>query len=185
MKSDYISPRPPSSRAATFRLVGALAALSALSSPASAQTASLTLTGLDGQAATLATSDIAALPHETVTLQLDAKTETCEGVPLSVLLAKVGAPQGKALRGPEMADMVVVSAADGYRVAIALAETDPLMRANEIVLADRCAGAPLGPQEGPFRIVVEGDKRPARAARQVTAITLLRPFAASAPSRPE
>jgi hypothetical protein len=160
-----------------------LAAL-ALPGPAAAQTASLTLTGLDGQTATLAASDIAALPHETATLQLDTKTETCEGVPLGVLLAKVGAPQGKALRGPEMADVVLVSAADGYRVAIALAETDPLMRANRIVLADRCAGAPLGPQEGAFRIVVEGDKRPARAARQVTAITLVRTSAASGPSGP-
>jgi hypothetical protein len=184
MQSDYISLRRPSSRGTTSRLVAGLAALTACAGPAAAQTPALTLMGLAGQTASLTASDVAALPHERVTLQLDTKSESCEGVPLSALLAKVGAPQGKALRGPEMADVVLVGAADGYRVAIALAETDPLMRANRIVLADRCAGAPLGPQEGAFRIVVEGDKRPARAVRQVTTILLVRLPAASAPSTP-
>jgi hypothetical protein len=32
----------------------------------------------------------------------------------------------------------------------------------------------MAPPEGPFRLVVLGDGRPARSARQVTSITLLR-----------
>jgi hypothetical protein len=95
-------------------------------------------------------------------------------VPLSQILAKVGAPQGKALRGPEMADVVLIGAADGYHVALALAETDPLMRGDKVFLADRCGGAAMAAPEGPFRLVVLGDGRPARSARQVTSITLLR-----------
>ena len=35
-------------------------------------------------------------------------------------------------------------------------------------------GAALPPSEGPFRLVVQGDRRPARSARMVTAITLER-----------
>ena len=73
-------------------------------------------------------ADIAALPHQAVTLQLEGKTEACDAVPLSLILAKVGAPQGKALRGPEMADVIEVGAADGYHVALALAEADPFVR---------------------------------------------------------
>jgi hypothetical protein len=141
---------------------------------AAAQT--VTVTGPTGQKLTLAAADVAALPHQPVTLQLDnGKTEACEGVALSVILAKVGAPQGKALRGPEMADVVEVGAADGYRVALALAETDPLMRGDKVFLADRCNGATLAAPEGPFRLIVVGDGRPARSARQVTSITVLQP----------
>ena len=139
---------------------------------ASAQ--SIALSGLAGEKLQLSAADLAAMPHQAVTLQLEGKSEACDAVPLSLILAKVGAPQGKALRGPELADVALIGAADGYRVALALAETDPLMRGDQIFLADRCAGAAMAPPEGPFRLVVLGDKRPARSARQVTSITLLR-----------
>jgi hypothetical protein len=136
---------------------------------------SIALTGLAGEKVELGAADLAALPHQAVTLQLEGKTEPCDAVPLSLILAKVGAPHGKALRGPEMADVVLVGAADGYHIALALAETDVLMRgADQVFLADRCSGGPMAPPEGPFRLVVLGDKRPARSARQVTSITLLR-----------
>jgi hypothetical protein len=135
---------------------------------------SIALSGLGGEKLQFGAADIAALAHQAVTLQLEGKTEACDGVPLSLILAKVGAPQGKALRGPELADVVLVGAADGYHVALALAETDPLMRGDKVFLADRCAGAAMPAPEGPFRLVVLGDGRPARSARQVTSITLLR-----------
>jgi hypothetical protein len=34
------------------------------------------------------------------------------------VLAKVGAPAGKAIRGVELADVVIVEARDGYKVAL-------------------------------------------------------------------
>jgi hypothetical protein len=151
----------------------ALLAVAAGAAPAMAQ--SVSVSGLAGQAVTLSAADLAAMPRASVTLRLDGgRTEACEGVQLSDILAKVGAPQGKALRGPEMADIIVVEASDGYRVALALAETDPGMRSEKIVLADRCNGAAMAAPEGPLRLVVENDVRPARSARQVTAISLAR-----------
>ena len=154
---------------------GLAAGAAAMAWGAVAAAQSVTVTGLGGQKLQLNAADVAALPHQPVTLQLDGgKSEACEGAPLSAILAKVGAPQGKALRGPELADVVEVRAADGYRVALALAETDPLMRPGEAFLADRCNGAPLTAAEGPFRLIVVGDGRPARSARQVTSIAVLR-----------
>jgi DMSO/TMAO reductase YedYZ molybdopterin-dependent catalytic subunit len=153
--------------------LAALAAGTALAGAAGAQ--SLEVTGLAGRHATLTAADLAALPRTAATLQLEGgRSEACEGAALSDLLAKVGAPQGRALRGPEMADAVLVSAADGYHVALALAETDPAVRTTKIILADRCDGAAMTAPEGPFRLVVEGDLRPARSARQVTAIAVVR-----------
>jgi hypothetical protein len=154
-------------------IIGVAALGLAWSGAAAAQT--LTVSGLGGQTVELAAADIAALPHQPITLHLEGgKSEACDAVPLALLLAKVGAPQGKALHGVELADVVEIGAADGYHVALALAETDPMMRESRIMLADRCDGAALAAPEGPFRVIVEGDLRPARSARQVTSLTVLR-----------
>jgi len=113
-----------------------------LASGAAAQ--SIAPSGLAGEKVQLSAADIAALPHQPVTLQLEGKSEACDGVPLSLILAKAGAPQGKALRGAELADVVLIGAADGYHVAMALAETDPVMRGDKVFLADHCGGGPDG-----------------------------------------
>jgi DMSO/TMAO reductase YedYZ molybdopterin-dependent catalytic subunit len=76
------------------------------------------------------------------------------------------------LRGPALRDVVLVSAKDGYGVALALAETDPLFRKDRIILADAADGAPLPPGVGPYRLVIEGDQRGARLARMVTKVEL-------------
>jgi hypothetical protein len=158
------------------RLAGMAVCALAMTSSAAAAAQTVAVTGLAGQKFELSAADIAALPHQPVTLQLEGgRSEACDGVPLSAILAKAGAPQGKALRGPEMADVVMVGAADGYRIALALAETDPLMRGDKVFLADRCNGAAMAAPEGPFRLIVLGDGRPARSARQVTSIAVLRP----------
>ena len=90
------------------------------------------------------------------------------------MLARVGTPTGKAIHGPEMADVVLVKAGDGYQVAFGLAELDPGTRPNRIILADKADGAPLGGKDGAFKLVAEGDLRPARSARMVTEIEVLR-----------
>jgi hypothetical protein len=156
-----------------LRIGSAAAIMALLATPAAAQ--SVKLSGLAGQQAEVAAQDLAGMPRVAITLQLEGgRSEACEGVALTDLLQKVGAPQGKALKGPEMADVVLVGAADGYHVALALAETDALMTAKKVVLADRCNGAPMAAPEGPFRLVVEGDLRPARSARRVTDIAVRR-----------
>jgi DMSO/TMAO reductase YedYZ molybdopterin-dependent catalytic subunit len=132
----------------------------------------LRLTGPAGQIATLTAAEFAALPHVDLSVTLEGKTLAFQGVPLSILLAKVGAPQGETLRGKAMGDVVLVSAKDGYVVALALADTDAKMRKEQVILADRMNGAPLPDNAAPYRLVVEGDLRAARTARMVTAIAV-------------
>ena len=55
-----------------------------------------------------------------------------------------------------------------------LAETDPGTRAGKVLLVDRADGAPLAAGDGPFRIVVSDDLRPARSARMVEKIEVIR-----------
>ena len=76
-------------RTAGFALAAVLAA-----SPAMAQT--LSLLGEAGQAATFSAAQLAALPHVHVQVLQHGHPHAFDGVLLSDLLAKVGAPQGEA-----------------------------------------------------------------------------------------
>lgn len=147
------------------------ALLLGLPAPATAQT--LALKGPAGQAITLTAAEIGALPRVSIAFDAHGQKHTYEGPLLIDVLAKAGAPTGKALRGPALAQAVVVRASDGYAVVYGLAELDPGTRANRVILADKVDGAALGAKDGPFKVVAEGDLRPARGARLVTAIDVV------------
>lgn len=140
--------------------------------PTFAAAQDLLLKGLAGQSVSLTPAELAAMPHVTLTVSVEGKTHTYAGVPLTQLLARVGAPSGAALKGAALSDVVIVTAKDGYAVALALAETDPLVRKDQIILADAADGAPMPDGLGPYRLVVEGDQRGARLARMVVSIEL-------------
>jgi hypothetical protein len=146
--------------------------LAGLSTGAFAQ--SLSLKGPAGQTASLTAADLASLPRVSVTFDAHGETHVYEGPLLIDVLAKVGAPTGKAIHGAEMADVVLVKAQDDYQVAFGLAELDPGTRPNRIILADKADGVPLAAKDGAFKLVVEGDLRPARSARMVREVEVLR-----------
>ncbi|HLI65827.1 MAG TPA: molybdopterin-dependent oxidoreductase [Caulobacteraceae bacterium] len=152
--------------------LAAFALALAAAMPAAAQ--DVAVSGLAGQAVTLSPADIAALPHVMLTVTVEGQTHAYRGVPLADILARVGAPAGKTLKGPDLADVVLVTAKDGYVVALSLADTDPMVRRDQIILADASDGAPLPDGVGPYRLVVEGDQRGARMARMVVSIAVLR-----------
>ncbi len=163
-------------------IVPCLMGMALLASPAAAQT--IAVTGPEGQSLTLSAADIAALPRQTVTFAGHGESHVYEGPLLIDVLAKAGAPTGKALRGPNLAHVVLVESSDGYKVAFGLAESDPGTRSNRMILADKADGAPMGEGQGPFRLIVEGDLRPARGARMVSAIKVLNLGDKAAPSAP-
>ena len=155
------------------------AALIVVAQPAIGQT--LTLKGSTGQTMALSAADIAALPHIGFTFDAHGQKHAYEGVLVIDLLAKVGTPTGKALGGRALADAIRVTAADGYQVVFGLGEADPGTRPNRIIVADKADGAVLDAKEGPFKLVVEGDLRPARGARQVVQIEVI-PLATTKPA---
>ena len=161
-------------------------ALALAAGPSLAQ--SITLKGASGQTATITAAEIAALPRTSFTLDAHGTKHVFAGPLLIDVLAKVGAQKGTALRGPGLAQAVVVTASDGYRVVYGLAEADPGTRPNRIILADRADGKPMDAKDGPFRLVVEGDLRPARAVRMVgdiEVVNLSRPADAKASPHPQ
>ena len=158
----------------------ALAAALTLSTPvvlaaqsaASAAPASLTLVGLDGRTRSVTTADLAKLARHDTTVSAHDVTGRYSGVALTDLLALVNAPLADSLRGRSLATYVLAEASDGYRVLFSIAELDSRFTDRLVILADKKDGQPLPAAEGPFRLIVPGEKRPARWARQVTRISL-------------
>lgn len=120
---------------------------------------------------TLTAADLLAMPRTTVSAKdKQGKSHEYTGVPIAEILKRAGAPAGHDLRGKNMAKYLLVSCADGYRVVFSLAELDSAFTDRVAILADREEGQPLPAATGPFRLIVPGEKRPARNCFQVKAL---------------
>ena len=98
------------------------------------------------------------------------------GIPLEEVLKAGGfmRDSGMACSREIMTTTVLVEAADGYQTAFSLAELDSELTDRVILLADTKDSQPLGLREGPFRIIVCGEKPLARWVCQVKAMTVRR-----------
>jgi DMSO/TMAO reductase YedYZ molybdopterin-dependent catalytic subunit len=118
-------------------------------------------------------SDLQQFPQATVVRKdKDGKDHQYSGVILAAILQKAGVTLGKDLRGKNLTKYVKVEASDGYQVIFALAELDKDFTDRTIILASQVDGAPLAAGDGPFRIIVQEEKKPARCIKQVTAIII-------------
>lgn len=123
-----------------------------------------------GKTVVLHVKDVAALPHEAVQAKThDGTTHAFTGVPLSIVLAKVGV-KTDSLRGKELAQRLIVEASDGYKVVFALGELDITLGHRKILLVDSEDGKPLPAADGTWRLVIPEDGRPARSAQLVVAL---------------
>ena len=77
------------------------------------------------------------------------------------------------MNGKRLTNCLLVEAADGYRVVIALAEPDAAFADKQTVLAFVRDGEPLGEKEGPYRIVIPDERRMARWARQAAMLKIV------------
>lgn len=132
----------------------------------------LVLQGVDGPEIRLTTQDLAKLPQHTFTVTDHDQPVTFQGVALSDLCAKMNVPSGEALRGKLLALYLLVEGADGYQAVFALPEFDGTFTDRAIFLATARDGKPLPDTEGPFHLIVPGEKRPSRWIRQVTALRI-------------
>jgi hypothetical protein len=123
-------------------------------------------------------SDLSVMPRADVRAKdRDGRDVTYSGVSLAEILRAAGLKLDPASMPSRdiVASYILVEAADGYRAVFALAEIDPAQTDRVILLADHKDGQLLSANEGPFRIVFVGEKRPARWVRQVQNILVGRP----------
>jgi Oxidoreductase molybdopterin binding domain len=141
--------------------------------PVGATKLALSVSVENGKSATLDLAALEKLPQRTVHAEAHGNAVTCTGPTLGDVLGSVGVVQGEALRGKNLTLYVRAGAADGYHAVFALAELDPGFRSEVPIVTARCDDKPLDAKDGPLRIVVPGDKRPARWVRQLNALDVL------------
>lgn len=157
-----------------FKLTGLFLTILA-TSVVSAQTpaATIVVQGEVTHPLKLNATDISKMKKTEVTAtDHDGKSHRYSGVPIADLLQQAGVTQGAQLRGKNMSKYLLVKASDGYEVVFALAELDTAFTNRVVILADQVDGQPLPAGIGPFRIVVPGEKKPARGVREVTTMTI-------------
>jgi hypothetical protein len=133
----------------------------------------LTVQDETGKQTVLQMSDIEALPHAKVVTTASGPSASYDGVTLKSILEKSGVALGESLRGKRMSLCLLITAADGYRIVLALPEIDPAFTDKQVVLAFAKDGKPLDAKEGPYRLVIPDEKRMARWIRQVTALKVV------------
>lgn len=135
---------------------------------------SIRLIGIGKAAITLDSAALAAMPRTTVQAGAHGVAPSSwEGVSMLELVRRAGAPLDQALRGRALATFVRVTAGDGYQVVFSLGELDAAFGATKVILADRHEGKPLDAKDGPFRLIVPGDSRPARWEHGVISIEVV------------
>jgi hypothetical protein len=126
-----------------------------------------------GKQVILSRSDIESLAHIQVTAGTPADPVVFEGVTLRSVLEKAGVGFGESLKGKRLASCLMIQAADGYRVMVALPELDPAFTDKKVLLVFLRNGKPMDEKEGPYRVVIPDEKRMARWVRQVTKLTIV------------
>ncbi len=119
-------------------------------------------------------AELKGMARKTVTVKnahSDAD-ETYEGVEVAELLRKYGAPVGKELHGYALAYYVVARGLDGYAAVLSLGEVDTSFHPGDVIVADTMNGKPLDAKNGPYKLVVTEDKRPARSVRNLVELAL-------------
>lgn len=122
----------------------------------------------------LSPTELKSMPHITVMFHNSHTNadENYSGVRLADILSKVGTPLGSELGGKALANYIVAQGSDGYQAVLALAEVDPSFHPGEVIVADTMDGKPLDAHNGPVKLVVTEDKRPARSVRNLVSIEL-------------
>jgi DMSO/TMAO reductase YedYZ molybdopterin-dependent catalytic subunit len=143
---------------------------------------------IERQRLTVTASDIGKLAKKTVKVTAaNGQVATFEGVALQDVLDLAGVLFGQKLQGARLMAFVVVEGApptveatfkphdgDDYRALFSLPELDSSFAEKEpVILAITENGKPLSPPDGPYRVIVPGDRRPNRWVKDVKMIWVL------------
>ena len=138
---------------------------------AAAAPGTITLKGADGRLVTVNDAQLRDGRRVSVTAAW-GEHHVYAGAPIGDLLALVGAPSEVKLHGPALDQVVVVTGQDRFIAVLAMAETARSFHDAPVILADEIDGKPLDAHEGPYRLIIGGELKPARAVRMVSMIEL-------------
>jgi hypothetical protein len=117
---------------------------------------------------------LAGLPKSEASFTAHGNSQTCTGPTLASVIGKIGVPTGNDVRGEALATGIIARARDGYTVLFSIGELDVMLGASKAIIASRCDGKAISPEDGPYRLVVPGERRAARSVRQLESLTVQR-----------
>jgi hypothetical protein len=129
--------------------------------------ATLVVQGIGGTSATLSVSDLSKLPQQTVKVTDHGTPATFEGVLLSDVLSKVSGPTGETFNKTVASYYLIAEAHDGYKAVFTWAEIDPTFTDRRVYVVTKREGNPLTAKDGPYELIVPGERRFSRWVRQL------------------
>ena len=144
-----------------------LTLLSLLPPSAICQNAALRVEGLSGSSAEFSNADLSKLPRQSVKTSDHGVPVMFDGVLVSDVLARVQTPTGEPFKSTAASYYVAVEARDGYQAVFSWAEIDPSFTDPKVYLVTMRDGQLLSGKDGPFELVVPGEKRNSRWVHQV------------------
>ena len=138
----------------------------------SAPSTSLVVT-VAGRATAMSVADLQAMPQTTLKVKNghSGAEETYAGVSVGDLLAKCGFAFEGATAKRVYHSYVRAEGMDGYWVLYSASELMPVLRENGSIIALSVDGKALD-ADGQFKIVIAGEKRPARWVRNLKSLTV-------------
>lgn len=115
-------------------------------------------------------SELALLPQRTIGAIDNGTPVTFQGVLLTDVLAKVATPAGEAFHSTAASYYLVAEGRDAERAVFAWVEIDSSFGNKAVYVVTERDGKPLPANEGPFELVVPGEKGNARWVRHLSAL---------------
>ena len=140
---------------------------------AAVRSTSLVVT-VNGKATTLTQEQLAAMPQRALTVRNghSSAEETYSGVGVNDLLAKLGITVEGAGAKQVYRSYVKAEGTDHYWVLYSASELQAGLRTTDAIVALTLDGKPLD-TDGAFKLVVAGEKKPARWVRNLAALTVV------------
>jgi hypothetical protein len=118
-------------------------------------------------------AELQAMPQTNVTVHNEHTKvdESYTGVLLGALLAKYGFPVDKTTHRKMLRSYLAAEGTDKYWVLYSVTEVEGSEHNGDVIVATSMNGKPLG-EDGNFKLVDSGDKKPQRWVRNLTSITV-------------
>jgi hypothetical protein len=129
--------------------------------------ATLAVQGIGDTSATLSVSDLSKLPQQTVKVTDHGTPVTFQGVLLSDVVSKVSGPTGETFNKTVASYYLIAEAHDGYKAVFTWAEIDPTFTDRRVYVVTKREGNPLTAKDGPYELIVPGERRFSRWVRQL------------------
>ncbi|HME10831.1 MAG TPA: hypothetical protein VKG25_27495 [Bryobacteraceae bacterium] len=112
-------------------------------------------------------SELATFPQRTIKVHDNGAVVRFQGVLLADVLGKVRRPAGDEA-GPHF---LITEGSDGHQAMFSWVELDPLFRRKAVYVVSKRDGKPLS-GDGPFELIVPGEKSNARWVRQLRGLRI-------------